>query len=72
MKLVIEIGDYERDGVLNHWTDLHIKPADKCEGMSVQDKAGQTKRFARLIDLSEALKKTIEEFYQDINSLETK
>ncbi len=68
MKLVMEIGDYEKTGVSKPWVLSHIEPIDKRDGISVRDKSSQTAKLARLIDLSEVLKQKIEEFYQNMIS----
>lgn len=68
MKLVIEIGDYEKDGKIKNWGDIRIVPMDRREGISTHDKPGQTEKFARLIDLSKALNGFIDDFYSKIDT----
>ena len=63
MKLVIEIGDYENKGELRHFFMPKIEPLEHSEGISVHDKSSQTEKLARLMDLSECLKRATEEFY---------
>ena len=64
MKLVIEVGDYVKDGNLKHWILPRIIPMNDREGLSAYDKS-QTKKVARLIDLMEVVEKSINDFYQN-------
>ncbi len=64
MKLVIEIGDFVKDGNLKHWILSRIIPMDDREGLSAYDKS-QTKKIARLMDLMEVVEKSINDFYQN-------
>lgn len=65
MKLVVEIGDYVKDGELRGWSSCCITPADKVEGISTLDKSKQIDKLSRLIDLSVIIKETVERFYQE-------
>lgn len=64
MKLVIEIGDYTKDGELRHWFMPRIE-ANSREGISAHDKLNQTAKLARLIDLREVVEEAVRKFYQN-------
>ena len=64
MKLVIEIGDFVKDGNLKHWILPRIIPMNDREGLSAYNKS-QAKKIARLIDLMGVVEKSINDFYQN-------
>lgn len=65
MKLVVEIGDFEREGKLEHFSFAHVEPSNGREGISTLDKSNQVEKLARLIDLSDVVKEAVERFYQE-------
>lgn len=68
MKLVVEIGDYVRDGKLEHYCLAHIEPNNNEEGIPTFNKSEQTERLARLIDLSKAVEVAVNNFYYKVSS----
>lgn len=64
MKLVVEIGDFESEGRLEHYSISHIEPKNNREGIPTLNKSKRIAELSRLIDLSKAIENAVESFYQ--------
>lgn len=65
MKLIVEVVDYYNRDALEYGIGTRIIPNDSREGISTLDKYKQTEKLARLMDLSEAVKDAVGNFYEN-------